>query len=164
MIIVLIIVIVSIVFLGIYIRKNKPIVKEDAEMMNFLSSSLRYTTECTKDANYRTLRDLAVDCYEKDIKGISCGVGKNSCSVLNSTYFFFLNKIFPAGRDRPLSYSEISFFFQINISDDYTKKKYIPDIIIVNKSNCAGVLKAASQAINLEEGNIVIEVEICKVG
>ena len=156
--IILIVVIIGIIFLGIYLRKDKPIVKDDAEISNFLIASGRYTSECYKDnePNYRSLEDLAVDCYQGNTK-ITCPVG-NSCSVLNSTYSFFIQKLWPSGNDRPIKQTTLTLFYEQNSSA--TKSKFL----VINKGNSSmcTTFKSGSNLISLDEGHIVAQLEICK--
>jgi len=159
MIIIVIVVIVGVIFLGIYLRGDKQIVKDDAELRNFLTSSLRYTSECYKDnePNYRTLEDLAIDCYQNN--GRTTCLNGTSCSVLNSTYNWLLARLWPSGKDRPIKYSKMTFEYARN-SSDYSGNKFMT-IKQGNETGCLSV-KSAEQALSLEEGNILVNIEICK--
>lgn len=161
MIIILIVIIVGVIFLGIYIRNDKPIVKDDAELRNFLSASMRYTTECYKDnePNYRTLQDLSGDCYQKGSQKITCPDGKDSCQVLNSTYNWMLTKLWPSGKDRPIKYTKMSFQYVQNTSS--SEGNIYMRIKQGNESGCL-TIKSAQTAISLDEGKVLVQMEICK--
>jgi hypothetical protein len=165
MIIILIVVIVGVVFLGIYLRKAKPIVKEDAEIANFLISSMRYTSDCYKDyePNYRKLGELASDCYGS--AKISCPGSKSACSALDETYSWMLSKLWNPGVNRPVKYAGLYFYYEQTLEqeDEEPAKNKFYSIIQGNKTGCS-VLKASSSAISMDSGNIVVELEICKAG
>lgn len=158
MIILLIVVVIGVIFLGIYLREDKPIVKEDAEIANFLSASARYTSDCYKDnePNYRTLEDLAVDCYRNTL-GVTCPNSATSCYVLNATYDWMLKKLWPAGKDRPVKYTHLT----LSYGDNSSQVSKFLELKSGNSSNC-GTIKAGSNSINLDGGNIEVELEVCK--
>ena len=161
MIIILMVVIAGVIFLGIYLREDQPIVTEDAEIMNFLGSSLRYTTECYKDyeGDYKSLGDLVKYCFEGN--NINCPSAMTSCQAMNKSYSWMLSQLWPAGVNRPTKYTKLSFFHQTNISDADSRTVFANNIYLGNSSGCA-VVKSGQQSINIDSGNLVIELEICK--
>jgi hypothetical protein len=83
-IIVVIIAVVGVIFLGLNIRNSIKKGTIDAEISNFLSSSIKITTPCIKgnEPNYRNLGEVAEDCFDN----AKCLDNKESCEVLNSSY------------------------------------------------------------------------------
>lgn len=159
MIIVLMVVIAGVIFLGIYLRQDSPIEKKDAEINNFLSSSRRYTSECymNNEPNYRSMEDLMVDCYNRDNR-IICPNSKTSCFVLNETYDWMMRKLWPSGKDRPIKYVKMSFFYEQNATAE--REKAFWSIVQGNKSGCL-IPRAGSNSISMDNGNIVAELELC---
>jgi len=163
-IIILLVVIVSVIFLGIYLRKSKGVVIEDAEIANFLSASQDYTTECYKDSEpfYRDLGDLIKDCYQQNT-AITCPQDKNPCEVLNTTYSEMLSKFMPAGT---LAYYRMVFYYQAKAEKEEEeiekeKIKFGPEIIFGDVKTCV-TRKAGRSSISITGGNIIIELEICR--
>lgn len=161
MIIILLVVVVGVIFLGIYLRQDTPIVTEDAEIMNFLSSSLRYTTECYKDyeGDYKTLGDLMKYCYTGTT--ITCPNSLNVCQTLAKDYTWMLGKLWNPGINRPVKYTKLSFFYQANISDYDSRTRFAENLYLGNSSGCS-IVKSGSQSINIDSGNLMLELEICK--
>jgi len=161
MIIVIMVVIVSVIFLGIYLKPKVPIAGEDALIGNFLSAATVYTTECFKDSepNYRTLHELVKDCYLDSQK--ECGNGEKSCVVLNRTYSEMLKRAFVTGQGASISYYLLRADYYLNTSDSSTRQNNILTISSGNNSFCAAK-KAETAPISLDSGGILVRLEICK--
>jgi hypothetical protein len=159
MIIIVIVVIIGIVFLGIYLRGDKSIVKEDAELRNFLTASMRYTSDCFKTndpSQYRTLEDLSGECYQK--ARVTCIDGeRTSCDVLNSTFSWMLRRFWPSGVDRPVKYTRMTLDYRQNSTEEGNV------FMRINQGNESGcmVIKSAEEAISLDQGNVIVKIEIC---
>jgi len=159
--IIIIVVIVGVIFLGIYLRKDKPIVTDDAEINNFIMSSLRYTTDCYKDydTDFKSLGDLVKYCY--DGTKVTCMNSQTGCQAVNSTYSWMLKKLWPTGKDRPIRYAKVAFYYQQNLSDENSRTPFGEKLIIGNLTSC-GTIKSGHDTININSGDLVVELEICR--
>lgn len=160
-IIILIVVIASIIFLGVYLRKSRGVVTEDAEIANFLSASQGYTTECYKDNEpfYRELGDLIKDCYQQNT-AIVCPENRAVCDVLNSTYSEMLLRFMPAGT---LAYYRMSFYYRQSANETEEKlERFGPEIVFGDRKKCTAI-RAGRSEMSLAEGILVAELEICRV-
>jgi hypothetical protein len=159
-IIILMVMIVGVIFLGLSLRKgNYEVVAVDAEIANFLSASAAYKTDCALDyePNYRTLGEVAVDCYNNNR---ACLNEKNSCEVLNSSYKDILKNFRPGGK--PTSYYKLSFYYQVNISESLGDARRFGDIIEKGNSSLCVSRRAGKNDISLGgQGNIVELLEVC---
>jgi hypothetical protein len=154
-IIVVMVMIIGVIFLGIFLRKAKPINVIDSEMSNFLLSSSSLTTSCAQgyEPNYRTLENLAVDCY----KGSSCLDGRNPCDVLEEIYQELLPKFRPAGT---ISYYKLYFSF----IQSGNETEVVPDSFISissgSISSCTSK-RSGRNMISISGGDIVEQLDIC---
>jgi hypothetical protein len=158
MIIILIVVIIGVIFLGIFLRKSPGVITDDAEISNFLISSGKYTSQCYKDyePNYRSLEELAADCYaNKD-----CGNGESSCDELKKEYGEMLSRLWTAGENRPIKYYKLAFSYEENLNE--TNGKEFLQIKEGNVSYCKYNRRMGSNTINSASGDISIELEVCK--
>ncbi len=89
--IVVLIVIAGMIFLGISLRKEKGVVQNDAEIMNFLSASLKITTNCSVsfEPSYLDSEGLIKACFYRN----KCLSGENPCDLLNNTYGNILDSV-----------------------------------------------------------------------
>jgi len=83
--VVVIVAVIFLVFLGIYLSREKPVnAKESIDVSQFLESAMHYTTGCITSSNvYSTLGDLIKECWA----GATCTNmnNKRACDVLNKT-------------------------------------------------------------------------------
>jgi len=152
--IVVIIVVIGIIFLGIYLRnKNAGVITIDADISNFISSSLSYTTDCYKDrdSDYQTIGDLVKYCYSKT-GSITCPDGKDACFIINETYTEMLKTLKPAGT---LSYYKMTFTY-----NDSVNERSFEEISSGNPKLCASK-RAGDSFINTGIGNIRVLLEVC---
>ena len=171
-VIILIVIIVGVIFLGIFLRQDKIIGVEDAEIANFLGVSKGYTTDCYKDnePNYRSLEDLTKDCYDK--KSIVCTDNRDACYIVNKTYSEMIARFAPAGT---FAYYRLSFFYQQSPIETEAGEeqetngilpiigiKIIDDITWGNQDKCSA-RRLGRSYINAGSGSIIIELEICRV-
>jgi hypothetical protein len=154
-IIIVLVMIIGVIFLGIFLRKTKPIVVIDAEASNFLISSASMTTDCAQnyEPNYRTLEQLAVDCYDAK----TCLDGRNSCELLTTIYGEILPKFRPAGTIT--SYKMIFSFLQSGNESEVVPNSFMT-IGTINASSCASRRSARNQ-ISISGGDIIQQLDIC---
>ncbi len=155
--IILIVVVISVIFLGIAIRKPTTLDTTDAQIGNFLVASAGTTTQCYTDnePNYRTLGQLINDCYQLRPEVI-CSNNTSACKVLNSTYSEMLKKFQPTGT---LSYYKLSF--QINATGSSQLINIGNDIVFGTKAGCT-ITRAGMNYIYTDGGTIIEELEICQ--
>ena len=115
MIIVVLVIIVGVVFLGVFLRQDNKVVTDDAEMENFLVSSLRYTSDCyrNEETKFKTLGELMSDCY----KSRTCSNGKNACEVLNKNYADVLKIVKESNSFGGVESLKLRFYSTLNASD-----------------------------------------------
>jgi hypothetical protein len=156
--IILIVMVVGVVFLGISIR-NKPnvVVSSDAELANFLSASVKYTTDCARsyEADYRSLEDSIADCYSNAV----CLDSRSSCFVLNKTYSEMLQNLRPGGKE--LSYYKLAFYYTLNSSEDVDRSNEFTSSIISGNSSQCGSKRASRNYVSVSSGTIIQELSVC---
>lgn len=154
-VIMIIVIVAGIIFLGIYLRKDKVSLNEDAEVSNFLSASLRYTTDCARDyePKYRSLRELSSDCYSQDI----CLDKRKSCDVLNATYSELLRTNWIKG---DITAYKIVFYYKSSINDS-SGKEFMTNSY-GNMSSCAKKITGNSFYSVYSGGYIETDLSICE--
>lgn len=160
-IIILIVIVIGVVFFGIFLRQNKGTVAEDTRIPYFLTASFNYKTSesCYKDSEpfYRSLGELAEDCYNQKggaMTGVTCSQGKQPCDVLNETYSKMLLRFAPAG---VVSYYKMSFTY----NSSALQTKFL-EITWGDAKGCAD-MRAGRKENNIGAGeNIIAELEICE--
>lgn len=154
-IIVVLVMIVGVIFLGIFLKKTKPLVVIDAEASNFLISSASLTSDCAYnyEPNYRTVEELAVDCYEQK----SCLDSRNSCDVLSSIYREILPKFRPNGT---ISSYKMSFSFLQSDNETEVFPNSFLKIGYGNATSCASK-RSARNMISVSGGDIIQQLDIC---
>ena len=158
-IIILMVMVIGTIFLGLSLRKSKPIVATDADLSNFLIASTSMTTDCAKDyaSDYKSLGDVMEYCYSNDRQ---CFDGRKSCEILNDTYRSILTNFRPGGTN--LRYYRISFYFQVNLTEDLydTGVKFTDDIYFGNSSGC-GSRRGARNYVPVSGGSLVQDMDLC---
>ena len=159
-IIIVMVMIIGVIFLGISLRKHQPIVTIDSEISNFLIASDAMTSDCaqTYEPNYRTLEELAIDCYS--VK--SCLDSRNACDVLKTTYNELLPKFKPAGTIK--SYKMIFYFQQGSNESEIRPSSFLTLASDQNQANSTCSSKRAGKnIISVSGGEIVQDLEICLI-
>lgn len=162
-IIIVLVLVAGVVFLGIYLRGDSGVLREDAEMKNFLTTSSKYTSSCyrTEETKFKTLGELIGDCYSLRL----CSDGKSSCQVLQDTYGTMLKTLKESNSFGLVNYYKLGFYFSQNISD-LTQRTPISGLKDIEEGvigkNCR-VQKTASNSISMgSEGDVIVELAICK--
>ncbi len=167
--IVMIVVIVAVIFLGISLRKGKTAVisVKDAEIANFLSASMRYTTNCIlKEPFYAELKEVFGGCSN----GAACSDSITACDVLNKTYSEMLAVLWPAGADRPVKYTRMRFYYKASaVSSDEDKGEEESALaenefltIESGDSSACSSKRAGRYMQSQYQGNIIAEFERCE--
>lgn len=159
-IIVLLVIIAGVILLAFYLRtNNSTIVTEDAELANFLASSVQQTTPCYVDypGNYRSLGDLIEACYSKD-DSVVCE-GANSCEYLEKSYSQFLINFKPAGLIKAYSLK----FCYLSLEDQNQSDCFSPFLELNSGviERCA-VERSGRQSVDIQnQGEIVAQLRVC---
>ena len=161
-VIVLMVVIAGVIFLSISLRPQKAIVKDDADISNFLISSARFTTECYVSTipKYKTIEDLTKDCTNPVKK---CDDGRGVCDVLNSSYAGLISKVWLASSVGAVKYYGLVAYKQSNISEPSTKQPAYLNISAGKAIGCLSV-NSGQKIISTDEGVIITELTLCKGG
>jgi len=142
--IVVIVAIVAVFFLGFYLRRPSERI-DNKELVNFLGSLNRYTTNCS--VNYRIepldISSLSGICYDNE--NALCLSGENACQVLNSTISELIE----------LSWEE--YWFKIYYEEDDIQDS----IIELREGECLGNLIGSSQPRDHGLGTIVMNIRVC---
>lgn len=148
--IVVIVVVIALVFLMINIRGGS-IERESLELNNFLTSALKYTTNCTRySGSYYNLKELIVACSE----GSECQNNQDSCKVLNQSFYNILETSYPAGENSTMR--EVILDVYYNTSDnrgEILKIKF--------GEECNTKKLTASNIIPSDFGNIFVDIKTC---
>lgn len=168
-VIVVIIIVIGIIFLGINLRKSGVKVNEDIQVINFLTASSAYTTDCFGDYFPKTLDNLKEDCYNG--RNNVCNVNNedvNICSYLNETYAGLLDKAWPISNGSLITYYNLKVYYSINDASGRPAATPIISVGRGNSSNCAET-RIGKDIIPLSTpygagygGNIVSELKICQ--
>lgn len=80
--VVVLLAIVFLIYLGISLRQGDSSGGENEELLQFLDSSLAFTTNCTvNDYSYKDLGALIQECR----RGINCNNGMSACEIVEKT-------------------------------------------------------------------------------
>ena len=157
-IIVVIVAVIGVIFLGLSLRKPAGIQQDDAEISNFLSASMGITSDCVlREPLFAEMEDLIGACRG----GKSCGDGRSACDVLNSSYEELLAGVWPAAPERPIKYTKLEIFYQLDITDPTTREAAILEIKQGSEELCIE-RRAGQQLKAVSPGNIITRMEICR--
>lgn len=159
--IIMIVVVVAVIFLGISLRKgDKELIStEDLEISNFLSSSLKYTSDCVvKEPFYGDLGEVIEGCYS----GKSCSDGRTACEVANQTYSDMINSLWPAGAERPIKYTSLDIYYSETTEEGEGTRALSMLKLEQGEPNQCVIKRAGRQQIYNYPGNIIIEFSVCK--
>jgi hypothetical protein len=153
--IVLMIIIIGVIFLGIFLKKSQTIETIDSEISNFLTASLKYTSNCALEyePNYQTVKELVEMCFGKS----KCLDNQDACETLKSVYGAMIVKFMPAGT---IDYYKIGFYHQ-NAINNSAERKSITSLESGNYSKCP--IKRGGQTVYsaASGGYVFAELEIC---
>lgn len=162
--IVVLVVIIMLVFLTISVRKSKSeigkISIEDAEISNFLSASMGYTTDCViNEPFYADLEDLVKECRQGAES--SCADGRKVCGVAQGEYEKMISELWLSGESRHIKYTKLSAYYE---ADGIKSEPFITAESGSSQSAGCAVRRAGKRRIDTYPGSIIIEMEICKAG
>ena len=129
--IVLLVVIIGVIFLGIILRNDSPVIKESKDVRRLLDSMMEYTSDCAMGyvPNYKSLADLIQICYEESSS--ECKSGEAICFSLNKNLLAILDGTVKAGPENKNKGFVFKTIFAVNISAGNGT-----EIIKVIKGNC----------------------------
>jgi hypothetical protein len=103
-IILLLVAVVGVIFLSISLNKNSSENGvEDYEASSFLKAMLETTTNCEKNAEYVSVKDLIFECQRKYV----CFNEENSCEILNDTIENIMEESWNVGNNTPVKGYEL---------------------------------------------------------
>jgi len=160
-IIIMIVVVIGVIFLGISLQKQSMagVSSEDAEIANYLSSSMGYTSDCMiREPFYASLKELIESCSNGEL----CSDKRRACDVLNKTYAEMTAKLWPAAEDRPIKYTKLDFTYQ-EFDDDGnpSRSTLFLEIIAGNKKSC-NVIRSGKTEQAKYPGNLITRLEVCR--
>jgi len=171
-VIVALVVIVGVIFLAIKMNTSSTVQQPgDSNLINFLTASSKYTSDCFENHEPETLNDLKYKCYNGDEKCDRGGVYASSCEVLNQTYSEMLATSWLIYDDSPVKYYELKIYYRstCNDSNSVTVPLTSGGFIIRagNLSQCSGSSIRTGQdtpiPVSYSEGSCIMsELKICE--
>lgn len=154
--VVVLVIIISIIFLGIMLRNHGTIeIQNSEELSSFISSVYYLTTECKKsEIYYQAIGDLIVECSENK----QCSDGQSSCEVLESTLKKAIqSSTYAVSKDSRISYYTIDVLFK-----DQPVIQQISELAEGQEiGNCKGTKLAGEKDFIWQNDNAVMKIEIC---
>jgi hypothetical protein len=154
--IVVLIVIVGVIFLGISLRKEKPVLRESEIIYQFLESSMEQTTDCktTEKATFIGLDSLIRDCHETNTE---CTNGKRACELSQEIFREILNNTWQVGEDYPYKGYLLEAVYFVN----NTNQNQVTPVINLSQGNCQDSYVGNSYWLASFPGSIVIRLKLC---
>ncbi len=132
-----IIAVVFVIFLSLSIRKPESVNKQNSkDILQFLESSLVYTTNCQLNAEYLSIQNLIAQCVESSQE---CSSGKTSCEVLKESLNSLIESSFKMGEDRPIKGYIYEVYQKNNLSSQ--------SILNITKGGCSKELYGSTYPI-----------------
>lgn len=149
-IIVVIIIFISVIFLGIMIRKN-PDSTSSRDTYQFLETAMQFTTDCaiSYEPAYLSLSELIYECHE----GISlCTSGDKPCDVLQDTLSKILDSTYNPSKDAFLKAYEFKIIYKESIEKE---------VINISKGICTNRIKGSELPIDAGKGVLINSIKLC---
>ena len=147
------VVIASLIFLIITIRK--PTQENQSQSVdNMISSIMSYTTECaiSFEPQYSTMRDVVKSCYDNE----NCdNLNKEACEYLNESIRTIMSDVMKS--ESTISAYQLDIYLR-NRDNSTSNAVIIPSI---KEGNCTGAAFGAQKAIAVDSGNIIVRLRIC---
>ncbi len=150
--IVAIVIIISVIFLAILIRKPQENLTQSIDIYQFLESTLQYTTECalSYEPAYSNLGELIQECRE----GLSqCTSGESPCELAKKT----LNEII----EESFLIDEKASIKGYEFKSIYTDKDIEEEIISLSKGNCSASVRGSELLLPALPGIISNTLKLC---
>jgi len=110
-VIVSLVIIVGVIFLGIKMNQpNKANTYQDSQIINFLSASSKYTSDCFENHEPLTLNDLKEKCYRNGDERCTSNDVMTLCELLNDTYSKMLATSWLIDDGSPTRYYELKVY------------------------------------------------------
>lgn len=130
--IIIIVAVIALVFLGISLNKQQKEAIQSYETESFVQALLQYTTNCSDDLEYLSVRKLVFSCDNRE----RCEDGRDSCEALNLTFKGIIEESWKVGQERPVKGFELKV-----ISED-------KEILVAQEGNATQRYREAMQAFN----------------
>ena len=107
--IIILVVVIFVVFLAVTLRKKDSSEIEDVNLVNFLESVKKYTSDCKegREANFYSIGELTGECYKDSL----CSDGRKTCEVLENDFQNILEKVFPVSEVGPYKYYKLDIYY-----------------------------------------------------
>lgn len=168
-IIVALVIIVGVIFLGIKMNQNStPQEYKDSNIINFLTASSKYSSDCFENHEPLTLNNLKEKCHRNEKCYIE-GMDTPSCDILKNTYSEMLNKSWPIYNDSPIRYYELKIYYRGICNDSNSARDLESEEFIIQAgelSQCSVSSRKIGQESFPISGSgeecIVSELKICE--
>lgn len=148
--IIIIVAVIALVFLVFMIRPDIS-ERESLELSNFLSSSLRYTSDCERYAGkFYDLRGLVEGCFENEL----CLDERDTCKVMEDIFKGVIEEGYPVGENSETESVRLIIYYEENERKDLIKDLYFG-------GNCTSGEKGVLDYVYSYPGAIHIEMFRC---
>lgn len=151
--IVILVVVISVVFLGISLRGDSSSQQESLLISSFLNSISQYTTACEiPESVFKSVGDLVVECNNNQL----CSNGKTACEVLDGTLKGVLENSFL------VSNSSYTRYYGLSLGNNDTSKEIL-NIVKGNGNDCPAGKLYNQRAFNTgsRDDILIMKLEIC---
>jgi hypothetical protein len=151
--IVVIMLIVAVIFLGIYLRQDPTSINQESKNVHsFLESSMQYTTSCATsfEPAYSKLDDLIRECHS----GLStCTSGQDPCTLAKSTMMDLINAGFLVSDEAEIKGYEFKSIYTTNSTQSV--------VLEMAKGNCSNSIIGSEVLIPEFPGTISNSLSLC---
>jgi hypothetical protein len=156
-IIVVLVSVIGLVLFSLTIGRGETKINNNAEISHLLDASMYYTTDCAINfmPQYENMEELIKSCFNKE----RCLNEKDSCEVLKENFEKITERSLVINQDSPNKAYKLNIYYRVLNST-------IPDLEILKTEkgefkNCSSKT-GSSRSISSGEGNIEIELEVCR--
>jgi hypothetical protein len=160
--IIVLVVVVSMIFLALYVRqKPSGVATESKQVSNLLHSMLQYTTDCAIYVpQYESLRDLIKSCYNSE----KCSDGISTCQKLKD----MVNKLLESAQPNIGAGEMVIKGYEFNASyvseqRGFFMKPREADLVYISKGKCSKASNSigSQEFLPLDVGNIKVSLKFC---
>jgi len=148
--IVVLVVVALMVFLVISVRQTGD-EKQSVEVENMLNVLMDYTTDCAIvfEPDYDTIEDLVKSCYNN-----------NRCTNLDKTSCDYLGETLQDLMEDLMKTESVVNAYQIDVL--YRDEELEEELLKIEKGNCSGEVEGASILQDVDAGDLVTRLRICR--
>ena len=154
--IMLIVAVIFLVFLGIIVRKERPMTDQNAELSQFLDVAVEFTTSCTTDGyHYLSLSELAAKCN----LGAKCSYLSGAplaCDILKKN----LKEMIESTRNFSAESVYKGYIIEINRKTSAGEEGILPPITSTSPAGCSSKV-GAEKPIFTQGGTIIFSLKYC---